>query len=355
MPRILCTADVHVGDKTIVTGNISRARLPVYKSLCKELVSIARANGCTAIIISGDLIDQKNKFPMEVYLAVLEFLQEADKWGVKVIWVRGNHETPNFETPERTLMGLFENHAKIFLSPGSIQIENTTLVFIPWYHPDKYREYVDKAVKAVKDKGLRSKGKKAVLFTHIGLAEGATSPSNFHPPSSLSVKDLHPSEWDLVLIGDYHAAQQLLPNVAYMGAPIPHTFGDFDIKGVWLLDTEDLRCTAYPTSCAPQFEQWEIKDGDTSLPDYNKNNYNRIHTTPMLKEIVRGLYPDADIRTILTTTEVVTANTSRISLDSSKSYNSLVDRFVDYKRSELPEELKTLGKELIKEFISSEK
>ena len=170
---------------------------------------------------------------------------------------------------------------------------------------------------------------------------------SFHPPSAVSVADLQPDKWGMIICGDYHAHQFVAPNAFYTGAPIPHNFGDFNIKGVWVVDTERLTAQAFPLPGIPEFVQWDTTVEDK--PKWNTNDYIRIYATPDKVERVRAEYPDADVRAKVDEKTAVLPTDSRMSLDATASHDVLVSRYLEYKNIEGEQAacLKSLGLEIL--------
>jgi DNA repair exonuclease SbcCD nuclease subunit len=318
---------------------MGRPRLPVYQNLLRDISALADTWKCSSVVVAGDLLDQKNKPPLEVLLATLSWMRKSSS---PIFWLRGNHESPSKEDPEKSVMTLFSSYCEPILESGSHSF-GRPVYFLPWYPAERYLEEVEKA-----KEWARQQSAKPILFTHVGLKEGSTSPSNFHPPSSVSVADLEPSLWGVVIVGDYHAHQFLAPNVFYTGAPIPHNFGDFDIKGVWVLDTEKLTVQPVKLSGFPEFVQWDSTEG--SKPSWGKDDYVRIYAAPDKIESLRAEYPDADVRVKVDEKTAVLPTDSRMSLDATASHDVLVSRYLEYKNieGEQAECLKAVGLEILK-------
>lgn len=348
--NILVTADVHVSDRVVQ----NRPRLPVYAKLLDRIRATALQRDCEHVVIIGDFIDQKNKMPRDVYLLVYDFLTKCKQEGLTVHWVRGNHETPSRTNPEMDcLMRLFDRVCQVYTRPGHIKVGDRQILFLPWYPREQYLRYIEMAIKQFDDG--------SILFTHIGLREGQTSPSNYYPRGDVTVNDLHPEKWSIVLCGDYHAHQKLAPNVAYCGAPIAHNYGDWNIKGLWLLnvntDPGDFRVKTSAVSLAdfPQFYQYEI----ATLPInaeivVNNKDYTRCYVASHLIESFRSSYvdnPNLDIRPLHEAViEAEAPTNSRISLEDAGSDHRLCERWLNHKKvtTENYERLLEIGTSFLK-------
>lgn len=349
MSRVLVAADLHISDRVVM----GRPRLHVYMAMLDTIWKISRDNECDAIIFAGDVIDNKNKPPMEVLLSIQDSLWSAP---ADVYWLRGNHESPSKESPERSVISLFERDGERSVRPVVSWASGLALthkegerpiLFLPWYPPEEYKKQA--AFLTTSAKGWKKKtGKKPILITHVGLKEGSTSPSNFHPPSPVSVSDLSPDDWAMIICGDYHAHQFVAKNVFYTGAPIPHNFGDFNIKGVWIVDSEKLTAKAVPIPGAPKFVQWD-KTENQELPSWSDDDYVRIYAHPKDIEAERRRFPNADVRAKVPEEQIALPDGSRISLDASASHDVLLTRYLQYKgvEGEEAEDLKKVGLEIL--------
>ena len=328
VPNVLFTADVHVSDHYIQ----QRPRLPVYEKLLDDIFTVAKFRQAQHIVVIGDLMHQKNKVPRDVYLLIYRWMVRCLNHSITVHYIRGNHESPSRHEPDRDcMMELYSEVCKVYIEPGILHIGGRKFVCLPYYPAVEFIGIVDGYLEQ-----LGNKSEDCVLLAHVGLAEGSTSPSNFYPKQDVSVKDLKPDRWAAVLCGDYHASQKLARNVMYLGAPIPHTYGDFNIKGLWLMDTDTLKTVAIPPVGYPQFHQPVVTQMDGLNPfagmDLEKD-YIRCRVAPHLLEAVRGAYGTPDIDFLPLGAEgVATVDTSdsRISMEDAASPAKLVGRWMDH-------------------------
>ena len=336
-PPLLLVADVHVGDNVIQ----GRPRLPVYRRLLDDILYAAQLHECVNIVIIGDLINQKNSMPREVYLMVYRWLKLCRDKCVRVHYLRGNHETPNKNNPEDSLIEMFDDICTVYNHAGGFTINDQSFVLLPYYPEILFLAEVDRLSKSV-----HSGSRLPVLLTHIGLIEGSLSPSNRHAKSGIFVKDLHPERWARIICGDYHACQAIDPNVVYLGAPIPHTFGDWNTKGAFLLDPETLALKVCPLPGFPQFDQPRITTAEEAkaFKITNIKNYIRAYVAPDLLESFREKHKNQgmDILPLVEHTEALQPVNSRISLEDMGSPPVLVNRWLDYKKVEDPETRKEL-------------
>ena len=288
-------ADPHIhedpNDKTRLNRGIQ---------LLKDCEVLAKRNGTRDIIVAGDMWHSKHGVNQRVLLAIYRQLHAMKMRGYRVLWLRGNHEVTTKSHPAESLMWLFTRVACPIITPKIVSTEAHVLYFLPWYQEGPYKSWAKHFAKIA----LRDKRRK-VLISHVGLKEGYTSASNIQLPQPISVGDLFPDTYDLVLLGDYHAHQMLADNTLYLGAPVPHTFGDRDTLGAWLLTFEphggntSIEVLDLP-SRHPRYETWDLSgiSGDATVwlgDTYNEFDRNRIRVPVELVDKVRRLYPAAQV------------------------------------------------------------
>lgn len=292
--RVILTADTHANNR--LPGNLDYSRM-----LLEDLGTLALAQGCRHVILAGDVLDQKHGLNLPVLLAVNQGLEALRLAGVRVIILPGNHDLPHPEEPYYSPLALLQKNATVLFTPRIVEEKDCLVVLMPWMPPEKYRKVLGDFTRAV-----MSSPKKRILISHVSLAEGKVSPSNsiLQP---IRTEDLFPRVYDHVFLGDYHAAQEIAghAHVAYLGAPIPHTFGDYDIKGPWLFDSEaGARVALDLPRFYPGFQKWVIRsEEDLPLPGYDPRNRNQIHCPLEKLGTVKAIYPDADLHPV--ETEVV--------------------------------------------------
>lgn len=282
----IMAADTHANNR--LPGNLEYS-----KQVIVDLGALAVQHGCRHVILAGDVMDQKHGLNLPVLLAVNEGLEIVRAMGIRTIILPGNHDLPYPERPDYTPLCLLQKNATVVFRPRIVEGEDYSLVLVPWMPPEQFR-------KAVADftKEVITSQKKRILITHVSLAEGKVSPSN-SIAQPIRLDDLCPGVYQHVFLGDYHAAQTLpgAPHVRYLGAPIPHTFGDYDNIGAWLFDTGEGERSLPMPSKYPRFCKWAIRsEQDIPLPDYNPNDRNLIQCPLEKMGFVKAVYPEAELQ-----------------------------------------------------------
>lgn len=343
--KVIASGDNHIGKRHVDTyPHVNRVEVTVR--VLYDMLHLCKVHGCLIMILNGDLLDKA--YPdLETLLEVYRALQFIRAEGVTVYWVRGNHEVYINSQLDRNVMHLFHGICQVVTEPQSICSDTTAIVMVPWYpDPKMMKKLYDEAALLV-----RADKRTCLLFTHVGLAEGRISPSNMMLPQPIATVDLHPECWDAVFLSDYHEHQMLGGgNVCYMGAPIPHTFGDSGQVGVWLLDTDrndyepiDLRdgpvwdgLPPFERPRYPRFQRWSGADS-VNLPMFpiDPRDYNEVRVHPNHIAYYKSLYPTARVLPVDGTEDyapTVLVDGVRLKKDDVHSISGLVEAWLNYKQ-----------------------
>lgn len=285
--KVVLGADLHC------TGRTDPEREMSVRVL-EDAFELAEREGAEAVWILGDFLHFKYGLECRLLLECNELIEYYEKRGIGFTCILGNHDEPWPNTPELSPLNLLRG--QILSQPYVWHNRGTMYAFLPWSEPDTFKEQSkDLAIAARGHLGLK------FLFSHVSLAEGYVSPSNFQADSQIRMGDLYPDVWDKVFLGDYHSHQHVGTKITYLGAPIPRTFGDHNNCGYWLLDIRN-NGTWYFTNLGlvskfPQYSQLTIGPaGPPSIPDYDPEN-KYIVTAAMcwIPELTR-LYPGIQIK-----------------------------------------------------------
>lgn len=288
----ITTGDLHIRNRK------GSRDLALGIQLLRDLECLATDHKTRTIILNGDVWDQKDstKLPeLDVLTTIYRELVRLRTRGFRVVWIRGNHESPLRTHPTRSLMSLFSRVCTVVLRPTRIRGLGWNTWLLPWYPGPTFRKLLGVVGKAA----LTVPGKRYII-AHIGIKEGVVSPSNYRVNQEVSIYDFGWKIWDMALLSDYHAHQSLASSrldedMFYLGAPRPQTFGDFSNLGAWLVNFR--LATAEPLalpSIYPAFETYEVKGlDDLPLDGYSTTNFNRIRVVEELRDHVRRMYPEA--------------------------------------------------------------
>lgn len=258
MPRYLFTCDVHCKNKPAW-------KTKYYGMLLREISLQALHQGCSKVVLAGDLWDEKHGVNAEVLNLVYNELSLSKKRGVPWVLLRGNHEIGLKSAPHDTLLNLFQGVADVITRPSSMTEGNCTLYFLPWYLGDTFKQVAATSAQRAAIDPVQVK----ILVGHVGLNEGQVSPSNcYRVPQKVYLSDLQPHRYNFVFLGDYHLTQHLGDRTMYGGSPIPHGFGDAHDQGVWVVDTNSGQVKVDNVKLSGKYLQYRtVKLGpDDKLP-----------------------------------------------------------------------------------------
>jgi hypothetical protein len=285
--KALLTADLHANRR--LPGNLEHS-MRVYS----DMGYLCEAYGLTTLIVAGDILDAKYAFDLELLLRLRAELLALKAKGIHVILLPGNHDKPRPQDPEYTPLALLQDVATVLFHPWLHRGEDYTLVLMPWFPPEQFKALV----KAYTMEVMRFPGPK-YLITHVGLNEGKVSPSNRSVEQPVRLEDLYPNVYTEIYLGDYHAFQEVSRNCRYLSSPIPHTFGDWNNVGVWVLDLPGSHRAVRLPSRYPEFKRWRIgQKEDLPLPGYDKRDRHRIEAPLDLLGTVKLFHPEAEVEGI---------------------------------------------------------
>lgn len=264
----------------------------------EDAYEIAEREGAEYVFWLGDMLHFKYGLELRLLLEEAEIVREYRRRGIKTRMLPGNHDKPFAKERDKVAIKLIGDEEEIVCKPRVEIVEGTMYAYLPWFPPDEFKQYSNQlAEQASRHPGLK------FLFSHVSLAEGFVSPSNYQVEQQIRMGDLHPDVWDKVFLGDYHSHQNVGTKIVYLGAPRPTTFGDAGNRGFWLLDVRN-NGTWYFTNVGlvskfPEYHQLTIGPGDDPIiPDWDPyNKYIVTCSSSHLGEL-NTRYPGAILKTL---------------------------------------------------------
>jgi DNA repair exonuclease SbcCD nuclease subunit len=280
--HIILTADVHLQCDTPRDLDLGMQEL-------KDYATIAAARGIRYVCVAGDMLHFRHRFPQDLLVALYTTLERLKATlGVTFIIIRGNHDSASYDTPEDTILTLFDKVAIIVNTPMLIEEEDCVVLMMPWYLPHEFRPLLQHFASFA-----LGYSKPRILISHVSIQEGKVAPSNVRVTTPIRRSDLLPDVWTGgIFLGDYHAHQCFGgPREVYLGAARARTFGDFNNVGVWEVTPSVSRVVPLPSKY-PMFKSWRV-DGLADLPlsGYDEFDHNRCYCPDKLKQYVAQQYP----------------------------------------------------------------
>jgi len=261
MTKLAITADLHASDygRRVDPETGLNARFLDAVGIVRWIARDATARGCDALIVAGDITEERHPSPWRVAL-IRDALAEFDG---PCILVRGNHDGVRAGRSAIDLLAAGLPDGRGHSRPGVTWVGRTAICALPyldrhWLRAQPgYADVPDAEIFRVLGeqflalaRGLYAQAMQShpdsdamVLVAHQGLAGGAMSEAQeaFLGDMSLVVDTsaLAAIGFDAVLAGHFHRHQVLreAPLVAYPGSPHRVDFGEErDAKGYMLVD-----------------------------------------------------------------------------------------------------------------------
>ena len=128
-------------------------------------------------------------------------------------------------------------------------------------------------------KSLSKLKKSNILVTHVGVSGGVVGKNNYPLQDAFTVKDIHPSTYDYVVMGHYHKPQIVTgtKNMIYAGAPVQHNFNDEgEERGFWVFSLKEDSLDFIPLE-GPKFRT--ITEDTLGSIDVATTDYVRVQVT----------------------------------------------------------------------------
>jgi len=225
--RILCTGDIHLGRRP--TRAPENADLHALRPtvVWHSLVSTAIERKVDAVVLTGDVVDESNKF-FEAFSALQSGVEHLAKAGIPVVAVSGNHD---FDVLPRLVDQIPEFH---LLGRGGqwqdfvLEKDGTPAVrFLGWSFPTRHVSHDPLAGYVAPPDELPTVG---VLHCDCDVPT-----SNYGPVSLAGLKATSPIAW---LLGHVHKPELLsesCPLVLYPGSLQGLDPSEPGMHGAWLI------------------------------------------------------------------------------------------------------------------------
>lgn len=222
------------------------------------------AEGVTDILMLGDTFDRR-KYTSHVTLhqAKRIFFDEAEKRGIYINMIAGNHDTAfkntNSVNSPRLLLQEY-NNINVIDSPTNILVNGVSIAMIPWICADNQVESFEFIKNTNSD----------ICMGHFEIAgfamyRGMESHEGLDPSIF--------SKFDTVFSGHYHHKSSS-GHIHYLGNPYELTWQDFaDPRGFHLFDPE-TRALEFVENPNTIFNRLEYDDREGNVPDLDSLNLN---------------------------------------------------------------------------------
>lgn len=224
------------------------------------------SNGIQHIIQTGDYFDNRKWLNIQSIAFQKEvFIDRAQKLGVKVHGLVGNHDIPLRHSLKNSSVCQILNHeegVQFYDEDTVLEFDGVKFTLVPWICKENEQKMLD----VVREGG-------EVLVGHFEVQGALMHPGSFSP-DGLKYSDF--SKWKKVLSGHFHAQSQNT-NVHFVGTPYQMSWNDATTKhGFWVFDTEDLSET-FIENPLRFFNRFTWEDGADREIDDLSNSYVKIN------------------------------------------------------------------------------
>lgn len=230
--KLLMSADLHLGKRS---SRIGQRSTHTTIACWRRMVSLAIEREVDAVLLAGDVVDQRNR-RFESFGPLDTGVQQLAKEGITTVAVSGNHD---FDVLPQLIDSIEEGRFYL-LGRGGVwesqvfEFDGETLRVDGWCFPEQ------RVVRnPVEDYSLDS----ASVDVHIGMLHGDLDAVNsiYAPVSMASLTRVDVDGW---LLGHIHKPElrnAQRPWILYPGSPQAMDPGEEEVHGVWLLDTKQSR------------------------------------------------------------------------------------------------------------------
>jgi DNA repair exonuclease SbcCD nuclease subunit len=191
------------------------------------ILETAKERGIRRVFLNGDFFEENSWIETETYDAAYRKLDKLHEAGLETVISLGNHDV-FAKLSGRMLHPLraFSKVARILEKPELIW---DCVQVVPWM------ENPQKLIKAISKVAASPR---RILVLHCGVQGAVAGPTRHLIRNPIQLRDIRHKEFGLVLLSDYHTRQRLAPNVAYLGSPLQHSFGETHKPCIWIISNK---------------------------------------------------------------------------------------------------------------------
>jgi exonuclease SbcD len=196
--------------------------------------NLAKSLGLKRVLHAGDVFESRKAQPQDNLNFFEDILDDVFSKEIQLWAIPGNHDKVSY-TSKRSYLDPFKHHPhfRLFRERTMVNAGGHFLSFMPFFRETDTLipiiEGMESMVSAVKD---ANSAMKVVGIGHFGI-NGVMNNDGTLVDNPI-VPDLF-SDFDIVLMGHYHDASHIQPNIYYPGASIQHKFGEKGAKGIHVL------------------------------------------------------------------------------------------------------------------------
>lgn len=221
-----------------------------------QIFSTANNYGIKLLLFNGDLFEEKNRIPQDLYNEVWEAFKKYSS-DYRIIFNSGNHDLITLS--RESSLKPFSDIVEIITEPTDIKIGKSLLRVLPYGRvihnltvPDGYEH--------------------KFLFIHEDISELQYNNSNFRKNTEIKV-DMFEG-WDKVFCGHIHMPQEY-KNIINIGSPMPVDWGEKEEKKRFLV-IQDAQVKSVFTEYPKFISVSNLDVGSKELIKNDNYNYYRV-------------------------------------------------------------------------------
>lgn len=242
--KIVFTADVqlhnHKQNATTTEKGLNSRFEVGLETLC-QAGELARDG---ILVIDGDLFDHRKHLEIDVIYHTYEAIRKIQYNTLQVVIITGNHDQ-FLKNGEWHSTSIFQDlpNVTVVSSSKSLPVKNGPTLHCLAYTEDNERA---KAFCAAHNGG--------VLILHQSVIGASMGHSICE--EGLTLEDLCATNYEMVLLGHFHAPQQLAQNVHYIGSPYQVNRSEAGDKKRFII-WEDSKWYSIPVEGVPQYHKFD--------------------------------------------------------------------------------------------------
>lgn len=247
--KILITSDQHwyefkEFDKLTEDGR--SFRLSLYEKTHEFIRNYCGKHGIIHWIDAGDMFHSRESVSLPVLDALGKQLQKSKDVGIKMWFVKGNHDINN-RVGSITSLNILSEYGNVIndrcICPLE-GLESPTVHFIPWDQEINFEEVINRCAKT------------NLVIAHR-MINGAET--NKIILNGESIDNIDFEKFDYAFIGHVHKRQKINSNMMYVGNLLNSNFGEKTRGGFLIYDTDSKNVEVVENPFSPVFIKQDIR------------------------------------------------------------------------------------------------
>ena len=293
MSKVLFFSDLHAHNWTQFSRTLPggrNSRLQAILDVVDYIAGYCKEHEITHCFMLGDVFHSRTKIDVDVFSSTWQAFKRLSESVKHLFVMRGNHDSYDVEGSKHSLQA-FSEFSTVIDKPEIDSVDGVSFAAIPY----------TKNMEAWSTFASMTSSQTDFFLFHQGVSAGLVGAFNITIKAEVDIEALPHRKAKFCFGGHYHKHQFMLPNVAFIGSPIQHTFGERDeAKGFLVLEKDEVwskpKFVEIPGS--PRFRQFSepaemkaaIKEGFAV-----ENNYVRISCKSSAAQTIIENFPTIQV------------------------------------------------------------